>query len=137
MKRYLHLNESEFRSLIKNIIKEVEEKEFDDDNQEKNAFLVCSEDFKDFDAIIEIVDALDAECEEQDKGVYLIRCNNKDDVFALKRILDSFKKDSLNNHFVHGKKVNTRTNYPNEVSDLEDLEFDSELGPDFESDFDY
>ena len=129
MKRFIHLNESEFRNLIKKVIREAEEKEKSTDNEEdKNSFLICSEDFKDFDAIKDIIYELNGWYNKESDGVYRVECETKEDMYTLKRILSSFKKDSLNTRFVHGHKVNAYLDYPNDVlnkeQELDDIDFD-------------
>lgn len=92
MKRYLHLTEREMKTLIRRIVEDVEHEK--PHPGRKSSFIIHSKDFEDFDEILNIIEALGGKCEEQDEGVYLVKCK-KGETSSIRYAIKSLSKEHM------------------------------------------
>ena len=115
MKRYLHLNENEMKTLIRRI---VEDAEYEKPHPgRKSSFIIHSKDFEDFDEILNIIEALGGKCEEQDEGVYLVKCK-KGETSSIRYAIKSLSKEHmLDDDDFQNTNTSRKSDIPDDWSD--------------------
>ena len=115
MKRYLHLTEKEIKTLIHRIVEDTEHEK--PHPGRKSSFIIHSKDFEDFDEMLNIIEALGGKCEEQNEGVYLVKCK-KGETSSIRYAIKSLSKEHmLDDDDFQNTNTSRKSDIPDDWSD--------------------
>lgn len=83
----------------------------------KSSFIINSKDFEDFDEILNIIEELGGKCEEQDEGVYLVKCK-KGETSNIRYVIKSLSKEHmLDDDDFQNTNTSRKSDIPDDWSD--------------------